>query len=480
MDILQINDFKGYFEYLSLKKEDLIILICSRSNIGKDISDEQADLIQSLGIRTDLSSKRGLNGNPRRGYFAVIDGGEVVAEGLGHDEKTLKYQDRRFFIKSTVYTRDKGVEPVSILVDKAEYCVRKKGLNIVVIDKKSGRPIDSINFYISLETCELNRNSKTTERIVSENKVLKAFDDVKKVTSGMSSAGKYRVTQGEKRLFLRMYSYSSQKFARKEFEVEIMNELAKLGVPLAKPIDFGKKGGIVYYTTEWLHGKMLSSKIKKLSSLEMYDIGIMAGGALKLMHSLPADSREVSWSEKYTDNFIELMALCKEKGLKFHSLDIVRAYFDKYCHLLETRPQSFVHNDYGVHNIMISKKKLTFFDFDTLGFGDPWIDFVQIIPRKDKAELSKKDATSFFATGCINGYFSNEKRIVNLSEDFWKLYTLYTIVRKIQSAVRVMDREQSAHVKLAELEEFYSASSDMTEVVPKWYENTMKLIESAE
>jgi len=475
MDILKINDFKEYFEYLSKNKEDHIILICSRSNIGKDISDVQADLIQSLGIKTDFSSKRGLNGKHRRGYYAVIDGEEVIAEELGSDEKTLRYKDKRFFIKSTVYTHDKGVEPASILVDKTEYCANKKGLNVVVIDKKTGRPIDSINFYISSEAWELKRNSKTKKRMISENKVLKTFDEVKRVTSGMSSVGKYRVTQGENKLFLRMYN--SEKFDRKEYEVGVMNELVKIGVPLAKPVEFGKHESIVYYTTEWLEGKILSSKIRELSSKKVYDIGIMAGKALKLMHGLPVDSSEICWSIKYADNFDELMVLCEEKGLKFHKLDVVRAYFNKHRHLLETRPQGFVHNDYGVHNIMISKKKLTFFDFDTLGFGDPWIDFVQIIPRDDKVGLREKDATSFFATGCINGYFSDENGVVNLPEDFWKLFTLYSIVRRIQSAVRVIDREQSAQMKLAELENFYAASDDMMEDVPKWYRNTMELLQ---
>jgi len=470
MDITKINDFKDYFDFLSQNKEDYIVLICSRNNIGSNISDAQADLIKLVGINTDLSSKRGLEGKHRRGYFAVIDGGEVVAEELGVDKNTLSYCDQQISIKSTVRTRDKSAEAANILVDDDEYCVNRKGLNIAVIDKKSELPIDSINFHISSEACELKRRPK---RKLIENNILKEFDEARRITSGLSSAKKYCVSQGEEKFLLRIYS--ANKFNRKEYEIDIMNKLAKIGVPIAKPIDFEKKGNVVYFTTEWLKGKNLSYRMKELSSKEQYDIGVMAGKALKLMHKLPADSSEECWSVKYTENFENIMTLCQEKGLNFHKLDILRDYFKKHRHLLEGRPQNFVHNDYGAHNMMlVEKKRLEFFDFDTLGFGDPWIDFVQIIPRKDKEKLEQNDATSYFATGCINGYFSDKNEIVKLPENFWELYTLYTIARRIRSAARFMECKKSSRIKQEELDKFYAASNDMTIVIPKWYTNTME------
>ena len=168
MDISKINDFKGYFEYLSQNKEDHIILICSRNNIGPAISDVQADLIKSVGIKTDLSSERGLNGDYRRAYFAVIDAGVVIAEELGVDKRTLRYRNQQFYIKSTVYTHAKGVESAKILVDKVEYCVNKKGLNIVVIDKRTLLPIDSVNFYLSSKVNELNRAVAFSDKELTE------------------------------------------------------------------------------------------------------------------------------------------------------------------------------------------------------------------------------------------------------------------------------------------------------------------------
>ena len=470
MDISKIIDFKDYFEFLSQNKKDYIILICSRKDLGSNISDEQADLIKSVGLKSDLSSKRGLNDKHRRCYYAVIDAGVVVAEELSDDKNALTYCDQQISMKSTVYTKDENVESANILVNDEEYCVNKKGLNIVVIDKKTELPIDSINIHISSETCELKRRSK---RKLVENNILKAFDEVRRITSGLSTAKKYCVTQGEEKYFLRIYNIS--KLNRKEYEIKIMNQLAKLGVPLAKPINFGKKGNVVYYTTEWLKGKNLSYRIKELSSKEKYNLGVKAGNALKLMHKLPANSNEECWSVKYTEKFDNIMLLSQEKGLNFHKLDIVRDYFNKHRHLLPGRPQNFVHNDFGAHNMMLTKKKkLTFFDFDTLGFGDPWSDFVQIIPRNDKEVLEQNDATSFFATGCINGYFSDEFGVAKLPEDFWKLYTLYTIVRRIQSAVRFMECRKSSQIKQEELNKFYSVSDDMTEIIPKWYLNTIE------
>ena len=169
MDITKINGFKDYFEFLSQNKKDYIILICSRNNIGPNISDAQADLIRSsIGIKTDFSSNRGLDGNPWRGYFAVVDGGEIIAEELGVDKKTLRYRSQKLFIKSPVYTHATGVEPANISVDKVEHCVNKKGLNIVVIDKQTEKPIDSINFYISSETCGLNRAEVFSNKELSE------------------------------------------------------------------------------------------------------------------------------------------------------------------------------------------------------------------------------------------------------------------------------------------------------------------------
>ena len=469
MDITKINDFKEYFEFLSQNKKNYIILICSRSNIGSNISDAQADLIHSVGIKTDLSTKRGLKDKYRRGYFAVVDGGEIVAEELGVDKKTLRYRDEKFSIKSTVRASGKSAKSANIMVDAEEYCVNKKGLNIVVIDKKSNLPIDSINFHLSSDTCELKRRS--TRKLI-ENNILSEFDKVRRITSGLSTAKKYCVDQGEEKFFLRIYNIS--KFSRKAYEIEIMKQLAEIGVPIAKPIDFGKKGKVVYYTTELLKGKNLSHWIKELSTTEEYDLGIKAGKALKLMHKLPADSNEECWSVKYMERFNNIILQCEEEEINFHKLDVVRDYFNKHRHLINDRPQNFVHNDFGVHNMMLYKQNLTFFDFDTLDFGDPWSDFMQIIPRKDKKKLEQNDVTSFFATGCINGYFSDENGAVKLPEGFWELYTLYTIVRRLRSAVIFMECKKSSQIKAKELEKFYSASSDMTVVIPRWYINTME------
>jgi len=168
MDILKLYDFKDYFEHLSQNKGSYIILICSRDNIGESISEKQADLIRSLlGIRTDISTNRGLKGDPYRAYFAIIDGGKILAEELGSDERTLRYKDQKFYVKSTVYTHTRGVEHARILVNKAEYCANKKGLNIVVVEKETGHPIDSVNLYILSEACELYRTSAFSDKELS-------------------------------------------------------------------------------------------------------------------------------------------------------------------------------------------------------------------------------------------------------------------------------------------------------------------------
>jgi len=129
---------------LSENKKDISIVICSRDNVGYGISSGNADALLSLGIKTDFHRTRGLDGNPYRSFIAIIDGGKIVFELLGN-QNNMMYEKDMYFIESTVWKNGK-CEDAKIVIGGTDQCTNKRGLNIVVVDKKRNAVIDSVCF----------------------------------------------------------------------------------------------------------------------------------------------------------------------------------------------------------------------------------------------------------------------------------------------------------------------------------------------
>jgi len=166
--------------------------------------------------------------------------------------------------------------------------------------------------------------------------------------------------------------------------------------------------------------------------------------------------------------------ILEDRELVLDKLDVVVEFLEKHESLLRMRPATFLHNDYGSHNIMISSNgSLTIFDFGNHATSDAWSDFRYIVPAHDKRKWREGiKITSFFSTGCIHGYFDVENGN-NIPQEFWSLFALYTILQRVASLTYYLKKPEILTRRIKELEDDLYCYNDMKALVPIWYENTM-------
>ena len=146
MRLALIDKFEDYIQYMIEHKEELEIVISSTDNIGTKISENAADLLLALGIKTDLHCVRGLERNSHRGYIAIISGGKLVFEKLAQGHEQCEYKDDKYEIFSSVYLGPQlgcARGYVRIKGSDENYCANGRGVNFVLFDKLTGDFIDS-------------------------------------------------------------------------------------------------------------------------------------------------------------------------------------------------------------------------------------------------------------------------------------------------------------------------------------------------
>ncbi|MCL1989898.1 MAG: phosphotransferase [Defluviitaleaceae bacterium] len=306
--------------------------------------------------------------------------------------------------------------------------------------------------------------------------ILKSFSEIKKIDVGMSQDEKYYAKCSEgKTFFLRIFD--KKNYRKKEREFELMQKLTEVGVPVARPIklEVCDQTDKAYMMTEWLEGQMLKDIFPKFSKGEAYTLGLEAGKILKKMHGLQAGTNEDPWHDKYQSQYEKLVKKVEKSTLTIEKFDLILDFFEKTKEQLKDRPQTFLHQDFGTHNMMFSEGTLSLFDFDNHSFGDPWKDFCYIIPVPDQKRSWKEgQGTSFFATGCIHGYFdiSGEERP---PQAFWDLHALYNLFQVISASLSQLKKsKEAAQHRIKSLEYFLYNYNDLQRTVPLWYENTVK------
>ena len=117
-----------------------------------------------------------------------------------------------------------------------------------------------------------------------------------KIEKGWSGDKKYCAEDKEGRKFLLRISPIDQ-YERKKSEYDLMNQVAKLGVPMCLPLEFGICDEGVYSIQSWIDGVVAESQSSHLSYDEQYNYGLQAGKLLKKIHSVPAPDDIEDWAD---------------------------------------------------------------------------------------------------------------------------------------------------------------------------------------
>ena len=279
------------------------------------------------------------------------------------------------------------------------------------------------------------------------------------IDKGWSGDQKYcAVTAAGQKYLLRISSI--ERLERKRREYAKMSEVARLGIPMCLPVEFGTCDEGAYSIQSWIDGEDAEEAIMAMDADAQYQYGLDAGRILAKIHTIPAPADAPSWENRFNAKIDRKIAMYADCKLKYESGgEAFLQYIAENRHLLRGRPQSYQHGDYHIGNMMIDKNGvLTIIDFDRDDFGDPWEEFNRIVWCAQAAPA--------FASGMVDGYFDGD-----VPMEFWKLLALYICSNTLGSLpwaihfgegeIRVM-RNQATQVL-----QWYDG---MKNVVPTWYQ----------
>ena len=259
---------------------------------------------------------------------------------------------------------------------------------------------------------------------------------------------------------------SPDRMERKCREFDKMHEVAKLGIPMCLPIEFGTCEEGVYSIQSWIDGEDAEEKIAEMNRAEQYRYGLDAGRILAKIHTIPAPIDAPNWESRFNAKIDRKITMYENCELKYEAgSDAFMQYIAENRYLLHGRPQSYQHGDYHIGNMMIdSDGVLTVIDFDRDDYGDPWEEFNRIVWCAQTAPA--------FASGMVDGYFSDEVPI-----EFWRLLALYICSNTLSSlpwAVAFGEKEiQVMQNQASQVLEWYDG---MKNAVPTWYRQKYDIV----
>ena len=277
------------------------------------------------------------------------------------------------------------------------------------------------------------------------------------IEKGWSGDKKYCITNDRGEKYLLRISDVSQ-YEKKKEEFQLMLELAKLGVPMCLPIEFGVCDDGVYSIQSWIDGRDVEDVAPSLSEEEQYNYGYQSGQILKKIHSIPSPIDGEDWEIYFNRKIDRKINMYEECPLKYDNGQIFLDYVNSHRYLLKGRPKTYQHGDYHVGNMMIgTDKNLYIIDFNRNDFGDPWEEFNRIVWCAQSMPL--------FATGMVNGYFDNQ-----VPHLFWELLALYICNNALSSlpwAIPFGQRE--IDVMKNQANDILRWYDSMNTVIPLWY-----------
>ncbi len=277
------------------------------------------------------------------------------------------------------------------------------------------------------------------------------------INKGWSKDKKYCVTDENGNRYLLRVS-DIEEYDTKKSEFDMMKQVAALGVPMCKPLEFGTCEDGVYSIQSWIDGEDAEEVISRYSDTEQYVLGVEAGRILRKIHSIPAPTTQENWESRFNRKMDYKIQRYNEWPYKYDNGQAFIDYIEANRHLLHGRPQTYQHGDYHIGNMMIGiDGKLYIIDFNRNDFGDPWEEFNRIVWCAGKAPL--------FASGMVNGYFENAVPL-----EFWKLLALYISSNTLSSlywAIPFGEGEIATMRNQAkEVLEWYEG---MKKPIPSWY-----------
>ncbi len=132
------DDLVSYVEQAQ-EMNDVALLISVKDEASNGLTDEMIQAMQSLGLQFDMK------GRYRESYLAVVENGDVLHEEASSGQISYAFDigQTSIAIMSAGYLCGNRA---SICVNGIEYAANGRGINIVLVDTKTGGVLDSVVF----------------------------------------------------------------------------------------------------------------------------------------------------------------------------------------------------------------------------------------------------------------------------------------------------------------------------------------------
>ncbi len=282
------------------------------------------------------------------------------------------------------------------------------------------------------------------------------FTSTELIEKGWSDDKKFKVTTADGQTCLLRLSAIGRYDERKAL-FDLLGEVAALGIPMCRPVEFGECSNGVYTLHTWIDGCDALDVIPLMPKDEQYRLGKRSGEILGRIHSIPAPDTQEDWYSRFNRKTDIKIKRFEECPIKFEGSEHIIEYIENNRELLRDRPQCFQHGDYHIGNMMMERGELVIIDFDRFDFGDPWEEFNRIVWCAQ--------ACPHFATGQLDGYFGDTPPL-----DFFRLLAFYISSNTISSIYwAVPYGEAQIETMMKQSQEVLSWYDNMRSVVPNWY-----------
>jgi len=215
------------------------------------------------------------------------------------------------------------------------------------------------------------------------------------------------------------------------------------------------KGGVESYGNSFL-----DTVLQDLPETEQYVLGLKAGEILRKIHTLPAPEDAEPWDAWFYHKVQDRIDFYNKSPIKSENGDLVIRYLYEKKHLLVDRPQTFNHGDCNKTNLIaMPNGEIGVIDFDIYDngkdHGDPWKEFIPV--------NWIGDATPYFNTGMLKGYFDGEPPLGFF--EVFAYYLAYDALDGLMQYIKNGEPEEGMH----HMANIVCSLSNMQNTVPTWY-----------
>jgi aminoglycoside phosphotransferase (APT) family kinase protein len=224
------------------------------------------------------------------------------------------------------------------------------------------------------------------------------YTKLEKVHGGWSFDEKFKahLNNGEAH-FIRIVQDKNLKIEEHRFSV--MSILYNQGCFIQKPISFEHIEDKIVQTFEWIEGETLKNQVILADEKTQYEWGVQAGKQLKIIHSIPSNSK-INMIEYYQNRVKNKLTSYDACQFKLDHEEKFKSMIDDGWATISNITPTFQHGDFHIENMVLNNNQVHIIDFNRSDEGDPWQEF-------DRIAFSARVSPAF-AKGQIHGYFDNQ------------------------------------------------------------------------